>query len=34
MRNDVLEYLKKNDVDELISISIMHDLTRINEILR
>jgi hypothetical protein len=34
MRIDVMEDLKKNNVDELTSISTVHDLTQINEILR
>jgi hypothetical protein len=34
MRIDVMEYLKKNKMNKLTSISIVHDLTRKNEILR
>jgi hypothetical protein len=34
MKIDFMEYLKKNKVDKLKSISIVHDLTMIKEILR
>jgi hypothetical protein len=34
MKIDVMEYLKKNKRDKLTSISIVNDLTRVNEILR
>ncbi|GAA5818403.1 MAG: conserved hypothetical protein [Methanobrevibacter sp. CfCl-M3] len=34
MRTDVMSYLKKNKVSEFTFIATVHDLTRLNEILR